>query len=219
MKFEFVVDTREKTTDSFNPQEHAIKKYPETVIEALHSGDYAARIDGELIVGCERKTIEDFVLSLQSKRIFSQVDKLHKDYKVIILILEGNLTGLYVKMARMKLHFNEEVFWGSYASLVVRDNLHVIWTQTPEQTQNIAYKICKKIAEGKYQIPRKWKPKNLNTPKDLLEAIPGVTEILSTTLLREFKNIATIAHASEKELCSVKGVGPRVAKKIKDYLS
>ena len=83
----------------------------------------------------------------------------------------------------------------------------------------MAYMICTKFAEGKYQITRRWKPKSKNTPKDSLTLIPGVTDELAKTLLKKYKNIGAICMLTQKELCTNKGVGPTLAKRIKNWFA
>ena len=210
MKFDFVMDSREKA----KPKKRAIRKYKETVIESLPSGDYACRQQGRIKILLERKSLEDFTNSIHKKRIFKQAEKLHKDCNVVVLILEGDYKFLPLKLKKLKLNFNSEAFWGTYCSLVVRDNFHVVWTSNQTETQDVAYKICRKMAEGKYQTKRRWRPKSLNTPVELLEQIPGVTEMIAKRLIKKYSGILSIALQEEKELCSVDGIGPRLAKRI-----
>jgi len=213
MNFDFVVDTREKYV---MPQ--TLKLYSDAIPEALYAADFAARQKGKFLVGIERKELMDFVNSIQKKRIFQQIDKLRETYPIIILILEGDILTLRKTFHKLKLDFNEAVFWGTIASIVVRDNIHIFWSTSMNETIHMAHNICTKIVEGKYQKLRRWKPKSKNTPPDLLKMIPGVTDEVAKLLLKKYGSIQKVTMQTQKELCTNKGVGPSLAKRIKKFM-
>jgi len=218
MNFTFAVDTREKKkTKDFVLKK--LEKFQNTELMALKAGDFACIQNGKFLVGIERKTLEDFVNSVSTKRIFSQAEKLHQNYPVVIIVLEGKMSDLRAKLKHLKLNFNEAAFRGTIASLIVRDNFQIFETENLAETVNMAYMICTKFAEGKYKTIRRWQPKSKSTPKDLLEMIPGVTNKLAMHLLKKYKAIAKIGMLTQKELCSNKGIGPSLAKRIKKYLA
>jgi len=218
MNFTFAVDTREKKkTKDFVLKK--LEKFKNTELMALKAGDLACIQNGKFLVGIERKTMEDFVNSVSTKRIFAQVEKLHANYPVVIIILEGKMTDLRAKLKHLHLNFNEHAFWGTIASIVVRDNFTIFQSSNLAETTNMAYMICTKFAEGKYQIPRRWKPKSKNTPKDSLTLIPGVTDALAKLLLKKYNSISAISMLTQKELCTNKGVGSTLALRIKNWLT
>ena len=214
--FSFIVDTREKDP---KVREYALKKYDNAVLDGLYAGDFACKVRNKYLIGIERKTLGDFVGSVNTKRIFSQIEKLHKTYPVVIIMLEGNMGTLRGTLKRLRLKFNERAFWGAIASIIVRDNFHIFWSPDQHTTVNMSYMICTKMAEGKYQTIRRWRPKSYNKSKDLLELIPGMTITLATKLLKKYGSIVTIGTLTQKELCTNKGVGPSLAKKITNYLA
>ncbi len=218
MNFTFAVDTREKKkTKDFVLKK--LEKFNNTEFMALKAGDLACLQNGKFLVGIERKTMEDFVNSVSTKRIFSQAEKLHQNYPVVIIVLEGKMSELRAKLKHLKLHFNEPAFWGAIASIIVRDNFQIFWTENLAETTNMAYMICTKFAESKYKIPRRWKPKSKNTPKDSLILIPGVSNNLAKLLIKKYKSIGAICLLTQKELCTNKGVGPTLAKRIKNWFA
>lgn len=215
MNFEFIVDSREKVP----LKKFTCEKYGDAKVEALYAGDFACRVNSKFIVGAERKTLMDLVNSISNKRLFKQIDKLHKTYPIILLILEGNMPTLRAELKRLKLKFNEKAFWGTLASIVVRDNIHIFQSANRAETVNMAHSIFTKIAEGKYRIPRRWKPKKFNKPTDSLELIPGVTNALAKKLIKKHGSIYNIASQTQKKLCDIEGVGPTLAKRIKSHLT
>jgi len=224
MKWEFIVDSREKD----KVKNRTFRKFPESKAEALYAGDFAARKNRKFLVGVERKTLIDFVGSTQTKRIFKQVEKLHKTYPIVIIILEGRMPSLYAQFEKINtsraqkgmfpLTLNESAFWGTLSSIVVRDNFQIFWSDNLGETIYMAHSICQKIVEGKYRVPRRWKPKGNNTPQDLLELIPGVTNKLANQLIKRYGSIYEICLQTQKELCSNEGVGPSLAKRLRNFL-
>jgi ERCC4-type nuclease len=221
--FTFVVDTREPE----KLKNKAAEDYENISFEALSSGDFACRKDSILIAGIERKELKDAVGSLKNKqksspegppRLFDQMTRLRADYPVAFLILEGDIDSLYGFYKRFGLHFNEASFWGAITSISVRENIHILWTPRMSKTIDVAYRVCAKMAEGKYQLPKKWKPKSTNTPADLLELIPGVDKDIAIKLLKKYKSIEIISSQTLKELKTIDGVGPTTAKNIKRCL-
>jgi len=215
MNWIFEVDTREPD----DAIEFALSKFKNATPEALYAGDYACKKGQKYILGVERKRLDDFVNAIATKRIFKQIEKLHKTYPVVILALEGSMTELRMNMHRLHLKFNESAFWGTLASIVVRDNFHIFWSSSRSETINMAYLLSTKMAEGKYQIMRKWLPKSKNKPHHLLEDIPGVSHDLAKRLLKKYDSIYNIASLTQKELRCNKGIGPALAKRIKKYLT
>ena len=213
MNIEYIVDSREKEVIN-----QTIKLYPDTKVEALYAGDFTGRENNKFTVGIERKTLEDFVNSIQNKRIFKQIEKLHETYPVVIVILEGKMDDLRKKLHHLNLKFDEGIFWGTIASIVVRDNFQIFWSANTNETIHMARQIITKVAEGKYRTVRRWMPKSKNTPRDLLKQIPGVTDDVAKALLKKYISIQNIAMQTQQELCSIKGVGPSVVLRIKKFL-
>jgi len=215
MNWTFIVDTREKEV----VRQRVFKKFENSKAAALHAGDFACKRGKKFLVGIERKSLEDFVNSIATKRIFSQMEKMHNVYPIGIVILEGNMGTLRGKLRKLNLDFNEPAFWGTAASIVVRDNFSIFWSPDRATTINMAYMLCTKIAEGKYKTIRRWQPKRKSTVISLLEMIPGVSRGIATQLLKKYKSIVNIGMQTQKELCSNKGVGPTLSKRIIKYLA
>jgi len=222
--WEFVVDSREPKKAIAIAQTN----YPNTVVEELHSGDFACRMNKQFLAGIERKALEDFAQAMKSKvdengirhppRLASQVERLRVDYPVSFIILEGHMSDVYAKCARFHLEFHEAPFWGMVTSISVRDNIHFLGTETLAKTVDVAYRICETTPEGKYQVPRRWLPKRASTPTDMMELIPGVTRELSTKLLNKYGSIRGVSSQSLRELKTNHAVGPALAKRLKRYL-
>jgi Fanconi anemia group M protein len=53
----------------------------------------------------------------------------------------------------------------------------------------------------------------------ILSGFPGVDTVISRAILSEFGTLDSVFQSSEKELRSVKGVGPKIAGRIKRLLN
>ncbi|MGN1104838.1 MAG: helix-hairpin-helix domain-containing protein, partial [Candidatus Coproplasma sp.] len=58
-----------------------------------------------------------------------------------------------------------------------------------------------------------------NALKSVLAQIEGIGKQKSIALMQKFSNVGNIMNATEEEIASTEGVGPVLAKKIKDYLN
>ena len=215
--YEFLVDSREK--------ERIVKAIVKRRgiphrVTALAAGDFALRNLNirpvRTVVGIERKSIQDFVQSVQSRRIFEQCNKLDYLYDISYLMISGNIADYMAKMQGMKFKVNTNVIYGTIASLSVKSSINILWLPDDVTLVDIAYRICEKISEGKYQMGLKSKPKYLGySPKAVLITVPGVTSGIADRLLSKFGSLKVIACTEETRLTVVPGVGDAMAKKIK----
>ena len=215
--YEFLVDSREK--EAIVKSIVKRKGIPHRVT-ALAAGDFALRNLNvkpvKTVVGIERKSIQDFVQSVQSRRIFDQCNRLSYLYDISYLMISGNIADYMAKMHGMKFKVNTNVIYGTIASLTVKGGIHILWFPDDVTLIDVAYRICEKISEGKYQMGLKSKPKYLEySPKRVLMTVPGVTSRIADGLLSKFGSLKVIACTSATSLTVVPGVGEALAKKIK----
>jgi len=215
-EYEIAMDSREK---SFVFAIADRRKLDYTKM-ALQCGDFALRKkekDGhsEWLVGIERKRVQDLVNSIQSRRIFKQTEMMTRHYPLRILLIVGRLDDVILRMAKMKMKVNTSVIYGSLASIMVRNNFHILWVETDDQAIELVKRIFEKIKEGKYGKQQLARTKAELTPVDILtEFIPGVTRNTAKKLLDRFVSLHGVAEADHKQLVSVNGVGPVTARTI-----
>ena len=83
-----------------------------------------------------------------------------------------------------------------------------IWrfvTDVQNEVHRFAIEYNRKLTEKRYK-------------RSPLDGISGIGEAKKVLLLRKFGSVAAIRKATEEELCSVPGIGPGLAKKIKEGL-
>ena len=180
--------------------------------ESLDIGDYIASEE----VAVERKESGDFIQSLIDGRLFTQLSALRSAYRRPVLIIEGEqLIGLRA--------VNPQSIYGALASIAIRIQVPIIWTRNAEETANVLYRIAhlEQIGAGR---PLRTRTGDMGgSDADVLEYIlsgfPGVDTVISRAILTEFGTLEKVFTTDQKDLRKVKGVGPKIAGRIKRLLT
>jgi ERCC4-type nuclease len=161
----------------------------------------------------ERKTHSDFITSIIDGRIFEQAEALKENFERPVIIIEGYSNR----------EINENALKAALASLIVDYGISLISTKNVLDTAKTIYWIARKEQEEKKQkIAFKVgkKPQDEKKLKEfIVSSIPGISAVLSKRLLERFGSVEKVFSASEEELKSVKGIGEKLAKRIKKILS
>ena len=180
--------------------------------ESLEIGDYIASED----VAIERKESGDFIQSLIDGRLFVQLSSLRSAYRRPVLIIEGEqIIGLRA--------VNPASIYGALASIAIRIQVPILWTRNPEETANVLYRIAHMEQIGSNKPLRTRSGDARGTDAEALEYIlsgfPGVDTVTSRAILSEFGTLEKIFSAEQKDLQKVKGVGPKIASRIRRLLT
>jgi ERCC4-related helicase len=180
--------------------------------ESLQIGDYIVSED----VAVERKESGDFIQSLIDGRLFVQLSALRSAYRRPVLIIEGEqLIGLRA--------VNPASIYGALASIAIRIQIPILWTRNAEETANVLYRLAHLEQVGARKTLRTRSGDARGTDAEALEYVlsgfPGVDTVISRAILSEFGTLESVFSASEKELQSVKGVGKKIAGRIRTLLT
>jgi len=180
--------------------------------ESLEIGDYIASYD----VAIERKESNDFLQSLIDGRLFVQLSALKSAYRRPVLIIEGEkLIGLR--------GINPASIYGALASIAIRIQVPIIWTHSAEETANVLYRIAHLEQIGSKKTLRTRTGDTKGSDADAMEYIlsgfPGIDTVTSRSILADFGTLEDVFSADEKDLQKVKGVGPKIAGRIKRLLT
>ncbi len=175
-------------------------------------GDYIVSSE----CGIERKTVNDFMNSVFSGRVFEQVYRLREAYGKPILILEGEVEEELTKRN------NPRSFWGALLKLQSDMSIPVLSTPTLFNTANLLYTLANRIQRKKQdRISIQHKPR-LITKKELqvyiVASLPSIGSELAERLLKHFGSVRKTFQADISDLMKVEGVGKIKARKIKDIL-
>lgn len=179
--------------------------------ESLKIGDYIASED----VAIERKESMDFIQSLIDGRLFVQLSALRSAYRRPVLIIEGEqIIGLRA--------VNPASIYGALASIAIRIQVPIIWTRNAEETANVLYRIAhlEQVTSKKPLRTRSGESKGTDAEalEYILSGFPGIDTVTSRALLTEFGTLETIFSSEKENLQRVKGVGPKIAGRIKRLL-
>ncbi|MHA1135447.1 MAG: ERCC4 domain-containing protein [Candidatus Thorarchaeota archaeon] len=179
--------------------------------ESLEIGDYIASED----VAIERKESMDFIQSLIDGRLFVQLSALRSAYRRPVLIIEGEqIIGLRA--------VNPASIYGALASIAIRIQVPIIWTRNAEETANVLYRLAhlEQVTSSKPLRTRSGDSKGTDAEalEYILSGFPGVDTVTSRALLTEFGSLEKIFSLDKKELQRTKGVGPKIAGRIKRLL-
>jgi len=178
----------------------------------LPVGDYL--LSKRVVV--ERKTTSDFLSSIVDGRLFEQVQELKNNFRIPLLIIEGN-TLFYEDR---KIHPN--AIRGALASIAVDFSIPILWTSNQLETAELLLSIAKReqLERNKNVAMRgKKKARSVNEIQEyLLSGLPKISREKAKRLLKHFGTPEKVFTASEEELKQVEGIGEKLAKKIRYIL-
>ncbi len=204
-KVEIIADDREnRIAKEFSRKDIDVAK------KRLEVADFVLSED----VAVERKTSQDFVDSIVDNRLFDQLQDLNSYSDPIILIEGGNIYS--------KRNVSEDAIRGALSSVILDYNIPIIWSQGVDDTVEILIQIAQKEQEDNEKeiaVRGNSSGKTMQQRKEFIVAgLPGINTKIARRLLREFKNVRNIFEATNEELQSIDGLGPKKAESITSML-
>jgi ERCC4-type nuclease len=201
------VDDREPP----NVQEMALKYFPECKITRLEVGDIVCTDNSVCI---ERKSVEDLAGSLMDGRLMRQIGNMKNNFDNNWVIIVGDERKLYT---HRYITFYKEQFIGIVGSLFASYGIHT-W-QVRDMKDYFLYSkdfINKSNGEEKdlSKVYRKV-PKCKDAYVGMLRQIPFVGDKQAEAILDQY-TIRQLHDVSEGDLCRIRGVGKKTAKKVKE---
>lgn len=108
----------------------------EVKVERLKSGDYVYKD-----VAFERKTMDDFCLSIMDGRLDSQVEEMKKLFKWVFVLISGRIADRTSKI-------NENCIIGKIVSLIMKHNVPTIMVENEKQMAYVIRKVVERYEEG-----------------------------------------------------------------------
>ena len=192
-----IIDYRER--NSLGPAE-LVESGFNIAFENLKVADYIVRD-----VAIERKTVNDFISSMKTRRLIKQLEELQQ-YEKRLLIVEG--------IDEQELYTDSEEFIGMHPnsvrgfllSILLKHKVPIIFTKNYEDTVKFISLIAKKKTNN--EISLNVKKKSLSKKEQLqfiIESFPNIGPKTAKKLLKKFKTIKDLINASEKELKDIVG--------------
>jgi ERCC4-type nuclease len=201
-----VVDDRERNSELMKFLSNADNV--SVGVKRLAVGDYL--VDYRLVF--ERKTLNDFALSIIDGRLFSQAIRLVSSKYKSVLILEG--TGKELTETGVR----REAMQGALITISIVLGIPVLRSKnSTESARLILYSArqIKSFARGAIQRhgsrPRGKRKRQLF----VLQGLPDVGSQRAARLLGSFGSVEAVMTATIEELQSVEGIGKHIAEKIR----
>ncbi|MFH1623051.1 MAG: ERCC4 domain-containing protein [Candidatus Aenigmatarchaeota archaeon] len=195
-----VADYREKETAGFLKQFGALVN-----MDALDVGDFVC--SDRVVV--ERKDHSDFVGSIIDGRIFEQAGRMRDSFEKPVFIIEGN-SDRDISVNALK---------AAIAALATQYGASVLNTKNPKDTALTVFWLAKKEqqdAKRELSVRVGKKPKDeRRLQEEIVCGLPGVGREYAKRLLEHFGTVENVFGAGEDELKKVKGVGDKLASRIR----
>ncbi len=173
----------------------------------------------------EAKSTTDFLGSVLSKRLWTQVDNMDRHYKTNVVIIHGSLdqaisniienapTKMPIAMRAIRLN---NKFLGAIGRLILDTDVKPIWVETEEEAALIITAVSKMKPITRDTIaPQVFKRLTTDDLRlDLLSSIKGVSIKKAKELIKEFGSIMEIGECSDYQLQAIEGIGETLAKRI-----
>jgi len=166
-------------------------------------------------IGIERKTQMDFLNSIIDKRIINQLIVLKENFKMPLLIIEGEENLYEIR------NFSPNSIRGMLTSIIIDYKVPILYTRSPKDTASLLISILKKLEKTKKPVGMltKRKPLTLKEQQEfIIESLPKIGPTISKNLLKKFKTVKNIMNANEKELQEIEKIGPKKAREIKKVI-
>lgn len=222
-----IIDSREKDGSLLVGLVESKAKSLNITIEKkwLEIGDYV--FDD---VCFEAKSTVDFLGSVLSKRIWTQIDNMDRHYKTNIVIIYGELdSAIHTIMensrskmppASRRIMFNNK-FLGAIGRITLDTDCKAFWVPSEKEAANIITAICK-IKPIEREVIRPEVFKRITTDDlrlDLLTSIKGVSIKKAKALTKQFGSIMEIGEQEPQDLTFIDGIGTTVAERILKVLN
>jgi ERCC4-type nuclease len=201
-----VADDRERKSDVID----SLLKIEnvEVDIRRLSVGDY--QIGRRVII--ERKTLNDFAISVIDGRLFKQMIYLANSRSEGVLILEGTAGDL------VEIGVTREAMQGALITVSLIMGIPVLRSRNPAETAKLMVFIArqiKSISNGGV-LRHGYQPKGLRfRQRYILQGLPKVGRDRADRLLDRFGSVEAVVTADIDDLQTVDGIGKNIAEKIK----
>lgn len=176
-------------------------------VKQLKLGDYQVYPNTTI----ERKTIDDFCLSIIDGRLFRQAYRLAQYTENPIFIVEGET------FTKRQYDITLDAIKGAFVSLAQTFRIPLLRSRDQKESawyMNSLLDQRRRIGQNSGVLTSS-RPKRLATQKAyLLRMLPGVGPKLAKTLLNEFETIQNIVKANRDDLERIPGLGKKKADKI-----
>ena len=173
----------------------------------------------------EAKSATDFLGSVLSKRMWTQLDNMDRHYKTNIVIIHGSLNEAITAVIQnspskmpigsRSMMLNNK-FLGAIGRITLDTDIKPFWVNSEEEAAMIITAVCKMKPITRETIaPQIFKRITTDDLRiDLLSSIKGVSVKKAKALIKIYGSIMEVGECSAFELQSIEGIGETLAKRI-----
>jgi ERCC4-type nuclease len=173
----------------------------------------------------EAKSTTDFLGSVMTKRLWTQLDNMDRHYQTNVVILYGEMDEAIhniisnspskMPIGTRTIMLNNK-FLGAIGRIVLDTDIKPFWVQTEEEAALIITAVSKMKPITRETIaPQVFKRLTTDDLRlDLLSSIKGVSIKKAKELIKQYGSIMEIGECSEYELQAIEGIGETLAKRI-----
>ena len=178
----------------------------------------------------EAKSVVDFIGSVMSKRLYTQIDNMDRHYQHNIVIVYGSLdegVSQIIKHSKSKLPpasrrvMFKNKFLGALSRITLDTDCKVFWVPTESEAAMIITAICK-VKPINREVIRPQIFKRIATDDlrlDLLTTIKGISTKKAKALIKQFGSLMEIGEQGPVDLTVIDGIGTVVSKRIISVLN
>jgi ERCC4-type nuclease len=178
----------------------------------------------------EAKSTTDFLGSVISKRLWTQIDNMDRHYKTNVVIIYGTIEDAIFNVKKYsKSNIQEPArsimlnnkFLGAIGRITLDTDVKAFWVPTEEEASLIITAICKmKPIQRDVIRPEVFKRVTTDDLRlDVLTSIKGVSIKKAKLLIKEYGSVMEIGEQTEEELQFLEGVGQVLASRILNTLN
>ena len=173
----------------------------------------------------EAKSATDFLGSVLSKRMWTQLDNMDRHYKTNIVIIHGDMQEAILNVLEnspskmpigtRSIMLNNK-FLGAIGRIILDTDIKPIWVPTEEEAALIITAVCKMKPMTRDTIePQIFKRLTTDDLRiDLLSSVKGVSIKKAKELIKIYGSIMEIGECSSYELQAIEGIGETLAQRI-----
>jgi len=215
-----IIDSREKSKLAELVEQEAKRLHVITEKRFLQIGDYVC---GDVCF--EAKSTTDFLGSVMSKRLWTQIDNMDRHYttnviiiygtidEAILSIIENSPNNMPVKARAVML---QNKFMAAIGRITLDMDAKPFWVSNVEQASEIIASVAKmQPKERKVIQPEVFKRVTTDDLRiDMLTSIKGVSSKKAKDMIKQFGSLMEIGECSAFELQAIDGIGKTLAERI-----
>jgi ERCC4-type nuclease len=178
----------------------------------------------------EAKSVEDFIGSVMSKRLWTQMDNMDRHYKNNVVIIYGDLPEAIhniIKHGKSKLPIASRKimltnkFLGAIGRIVLDTDIKPFWVKSESEASLIITAVCKMQPIERDAIrPQVFKRITTDDLRlDILTSVKGVSYKKAKLLIDNFGSVMEIGEQTSFEIQKLEGFGKVLADRIINVLN